>query len=190
MTPLNSSQVGGSYEDTGMADITLAWIMAQLEEFLAFDTDYVAEQHDFNLRHYEKKKEKPRPWGTGKIYNSTKGITALVGENVRTPGQYFATDPKTGKATNRRLRETEESVHASVRVRKALKGLGREDKGLYNPPALLDYQLSGTPRQKNVQWEYKGKGGEPRILPEDKLKGLELQLLGLSPESYQVTTQG
>lgn len=133
MMPLNSSQVGGSYEDTGMADITLAWMMAQLEEFLAFDLDYVAEQHDLNLRFYEEKKESPRPWGTGKIYNSTKVITALVGEKARTPGQYFATDTRTGKTTKRRLRETEESVHASVRVRIALKGLGREDKGLYNP---------------------------------------------------------
>lgn len=127
----------------------------------------------------------------GKIINSMKGIQILAGKKVRTPGQYCVIDPKTGKVTDKKLCDTQEFVHASVRIRKGLKGRGTEDKGPYNPTSLAGYRLLGDPHQGNTRWVYTSAKGEPeRVLREDTLGELELELLAKSPRAFNAATRG
>jgi uncharacterized protein (DUF2235 family) len=66
------SNIGGGYDDTMMADITLAWMASQMmkqypkkddptktENILAFDQSYITWQWDQNIKNY------PLPWGCG-----------------------------------------------------------------------------------------------------------------------------
>lgn len=166
-------------------------MISQLSPFISFDTSFIDWQHQLNLQYYRQNHEAPRPWGMGKIYDSMTGLMAIAGRKVRTPGQYIATDPKTGKPTGRGLRDTQEHIHACVRIRKELGGLGTEDKGLYNPTSLVGWHLVGNAQQHNLRWEYGGKEGSPeRVLPEDKLGEVELQLLSSSEREYKAATQG
>ena len=155
---------------------------------MSFDTSFIDWQHQLNLQYYRNNHEAPRPWGMGKIYNSMKGITVIAGKKVRTPGQYCALNPQTGRETGRSLCDTQEHVHASVRIRKDLGGLGTGDKGPYNPTSLVGWRLVGNAREGNVRWENEG---APEIfLPEDKLGEIELQLLSHSKREYNAATQG
>ncbi len=166
-------------------------MISQLSPLMAFDTGYIDFQHELNVKYYQDNKEKARPWGFGKIYNSISGATMVAGDIVRTPGQYTASDPKTGKSIGRRLKDTQEHIHASVRIRKNLGGLGIEDKGAYNPSSLVGWRLVGTVQENSLRWEYGGRGGVPEIvLQEDKLGDLELKLLATSPEMYKAATEG
>lgn len=127
----------------------------------------------------------------GKIYNSMTGIEIIAGSKVRTPGQYRVIDPITGKTTPEKLCDTQEFVHASVRIRKELGGRGTEDKGSYNPTSLIGYRLLGNPRQKDVRWVYEGPKGEPeRVLKEDTLGEIELELLAKSSRAFNAATEG
>ncbi|MCJ1469024.1 hypothetical protein MMC07_007656 [Pseudocyphellaria aurata] len=185
------SNIGGSYDDTGIADITLAWMISQLSPLLSFDLGYLDQQHELSMQYYRQNHEAPRPWGMGKLYDSGTGITALAGKKVRTPGRYFGTDTGTGKTTGRKLRDTQEHVHACVRIRKDLGGLGTEDKGRYNPTALSGWRLAGSGQQHDVRWEYGGKEGAPAVvLPEDRLGEIELRLLSFSEREYKAATRG
>ena len=78
-----------------------------------------------------------RPWGLGQIYQSDTGIWLAAGRITRTPGLYMRSDPETGTATDEPLTNTNERIHSSVRIRLDLEGLGLDDVGLYNCPALL-----------------------------------------------------
>ena len=64
--PGTHSNVGGGYPDQELANITLAWMMAQLEPFIDFDEDYIMDQYDLNRQFYRKKRKKKRPWSFGK----------------------------------------------------------------------------------------------------------------------------
>lgn len=186
-----SAQIGGSYDDSGIADITLAWMISQLSPLMSFDTGFIDWQHQLNLQYYRQNHETPRPWGMGKIYNSMTGLMVVAGQKVRTPGQYLATNTKTGKTTGRKLPNTQEHIHASVRIRKDLGGLGTEDKGSYKPTSLVGWRLAGSGHQHDVRWEYGGKEGAPEmVLPEDKLGEIELHLLSSSEREYKAATQG
>lgn len=59
------SNIGGGYEDQGQANITLAWMISQVEPFIEFDPDYVLDQHELTMEYYEKSMQKPRPWSFG-----------------------------------------------------------------------------------------------------------------------------
>ena len=156
---------------------------------MSFDTGYIDWQHHLNTDYYRKQHEAVRPWGMGKIYNSLTGITVLAGKKIRTPGRYFASNVKTGNSTSRPLLDTQEYIHASVRVRKTLGGLGAEDRGPYNPSSLAGYHLEGDPEQHDVRWEYGKQGKRPkRILPEDQLGDLELEILSSSKPEYKAVT--
>lgn len=182
-------KVGGSYDDTGLADITLAWMISQLSSLMSFDTEYVDWQHGLNTDYYRTRREPVRPWGMGKIYNSMTGIMVIAGKKIRTPGKYFASDTKSGKSTSRPLLDTQEYIHASVRVRKTLGGLGAEDRSPYNPTSLIGWHLEGDPKQNDVRWEYGNKGkGPERVLPEDTLGDLELEILSSSRPEYKAVT--
>lgn len=60
------SNIGGGYDDQGQANITLAWMISQLEPFLDFDPDYVLDQDEANRNYYKKVGQKPRPWSFGR----------------------------------------------------------------------------------------------------------------------------
>lgn len=77
--------IGGGYPDQGESNITLAWMMAQVEPFLEFDEDYILDQYDQTEAYYRNSGQKRRPWSFGKIYNSMTGVYVLGGRETRTP---------------------------------------------------------------------------------------------------------
>ncbi|KAL8958806.1 MAG: hypothetical protein Q9193_004204 [Seirophora villosa] len=184
------SNVGGSYEDTGIADITLVWMIAQLFPFLDFDLSYINTQRRLTTDYYRENGMPVRSWGLGKIYNSMAGIERLAGKEIRTPGQYHAIDPTTGMTTKKLLSNTEEYIHSSVRVRKILRGPGPNDKGAYVPMSLAKWDIVGNPADKNIRWVHRHPDQQQLIIPEDIMSEIELQLLALSPKSTTVVTEG
>ncbi|KIW08412.1 hypothetical protein, variant [Verruconis gallopava] len=183
------SNVGGGYDDQEIADITLAWMMAQFSPFLDMYDDYIIQQWEENQAYYRERRKKPRPWSFGKIYNSSTGVYALGGSKTRTPGCYYATDPDTGQPTDRPLEDTNEYVHPSVRTRFVLRGPGEEDKGDYQPEALDDWKLvveypDGERGAPEIYWKarFKDRNVSTRILPECPLWRVERRLLGMDPE--------
>lgn len=123
---------GGGYSDAGMSNITLAWMISQLQEhgILDFDVDYEDFVQELNKKFYEKVPV-PRSWGLGRVFNSTSGLEGSI-ENmgsppkVRTPGRYCQVSSVDGKQTNIPLVNTGECIHRCVRVRIAEGGLGEE----------------------------------------------------------------
>ncbi|KAI4132995.1 MAG: hypothetical protein LQ338_000463 [Usnochroma carphineum] len=189
--PGTHSNIGGGYPDQGMANITLAWMMSQLDPFIDFDPEYILDCYDDTKMHYKETDQKPRPWSFGKIYNSLTGIYLLDGSTTRTPGMYFRMDPNTGRATSKPLRQTNEYIHPSARTRLELDGPGKDDRGPYEGKALDPYRLryeddpaNGTrPRAMWVS-RSKRKGAPRHQLPESPLWDKERQLLRESPKMY------
>lgn len=56
------SNVGGSYDDTNLADISLAWMMEQLSPFLDFSSDYLEHINKQNNDFYKGQGKTPRHW--------------------------------------------------------------------------------------------------------------------------------
>jgi hypothetical protein len=129
------SNVGGSYADAGIANITLAWMVSQLEDhggIVAFNPDYLDWVQDLNNKGYTTRSEPNRPWGMGRLYDSAPddsigGILVGLSPITRTPGRYHSTSNVDGKPTNRRLKDTGECIHRCVRVRINAGGLDIED---------------------------------------------------------------
>ncbi|KAK4545236.1 hypothetical protein LTR36_003416 [Oleoguttula mirabilis] len=130
--PGSHSNVGGSYEDAGMADITLAWMMDQLagntmahpedfraHEWIQFDEEYIKYWSDCSDQWYEKhKQEHYKGWARGKVYESNTFPQSLAGQETRVPGRYHGTDYESGKTDLKRLlANTNEQIHSSVRAR-------------------------------------------------------------------------
>lgn len=183
------TNVGGGYDDQELANITLAWMMAQFSPFLDLNEDYILQQDEDNQKYYRSKRLKPRPWSFGKLYNSMSGIYAVGGGTTRTPGAYYAVDPEDGSITNRPLRDTNEYIHPSVRTRIVLRGPGESDKGAYDPDAMADWKLvvgypDGERAAPEVYWKarFRDSNVTTRVLPESPLWGVERKLLGLDPE--------
>jgi uncharacterized protein (DUF2235 family) len=101
------SDVGGSYDDTALANLTLAWMVSNLDPILTIDHDYIMDwikpiqKDDQRLagRHQTFTKSggmatvqntvpHARPWGLGKIHNSMSFLFKLGGSRIRTPGEY------------------------------------------------------------------------------------------------------
>ena len=187
------ANVGGSYPDEATADITLAWMMTQLEHLLEFDPNFMQRQRQLNVQYYEdQKRPKIRSWGFGELYNSMTGWNILGGCKIRTPGQYHATDPKTGKETSRLLTHTHEHIHPCVRVRIEGHGKGAQDHGVYKSRSLKGWKLLASGEQidkkdgmdhsyeDRYRWVYRTKQGRLVVLPETVLSGIELQLQDVS----------
>ncbi|KAL3422283.1 hypothetical protein PVAG01_06439 [Phlyctema vagabunda] len=126
------SNIGGGYPDAGSSNITLAWMMSQLEhnKILEFDPDYKDFVQDLNKDFYARV-PKPRPWALGRVYDSTAGLVgvfenAIKPPRIRTPGNCHRIDAATGKETKVPLEKTGECMHRSVRVRVEQGGLGEE----------------------------------------------------------------
>ena len=188
------SNVGGGYDDQELANITLAWMMSRLEPFLDFRPDFLVSQLDAQRQYYKDTSQKPRWWAFGEIYRSLKGPYSLTGSKVRTPGAYQRVDPYNGRPTGKKLKNTNEYIHASVRARIGLRGPGSQDRGDYNPQALADWTFEPEPAPiggaaqgqggnltdgQMVVWNYRGdrdRDGQGRI-PEAVLLETELALL-------------
>ncbi|KIX09379.1 uncharacterized protein Z518_00458 [Rhinocladiella mackenziei CBS 650.93] len=189
------SNVGGGYEDQDLANITLAWMISKLEPFLDFRPNFLIGLWEENRAYYKTTGQKTRWWSFGELYNSLKGIYSLTGSKNRTPGNYYRTDPHTGRPMNKRLKNTNEYIHASVRSRLGLQGPGSQDRGVYDPPALRDWTFNteivppgqgGGPDGLLVVWtnhSTRSRGGQDKI-PEARLSETELVLLRQSSRVY------
>lgn len=85
-----------------------------------------------------------RPWGLGAIRSTSSIIYKLSGKTIRRPSQYKQIDARTGIEKSSFLRDTNERVHSSVRVRLACKGLDLNDEGTWTCSALSGWQLKRT----------------------------------------------
>ena len=146
--------VGGGCDDQELANITLAWMMAQLSPWLDFNRSYLMQQVEDNDGYYRSEGLRRRPWSFGLLFNSQTGVYALGGGEPRTPGEYRAIDGETGRVTRRPLRDTCEYVHASVRTRFVLRGPGKDDRG--------DSRAAGARRlEAGRRVPRRGAGGRP-----------------------------
>ncbi|KAM3423999.1 hypothetical protein BST61_g1391 [Cercospora zeina] len=156
--------IGGGFQDTNISDITLAWMLTQLSQFLSFDENYLLRQRKQNADFYTTKKtpEAGIGYGLGLIKASDLGLlNTVLGRKVRTPGEYLLTDPKSGEQIyNRPLLNTREFIHPSVRYRMQNGGRGpasnadaKLGEGKYEPKALADwtYVAAGEDVPKGVQ---------------------------------------
>lgn len=128
-----------------MADITLAWMMDQLAghsshptrttspsfrplDWIKFDTSYIHHLYTQQVKYYSTTGGGTRGWGLGRVYDSSVLPGSLIlGAKTRVPGRYHRSFYKSGKIDpRRRLLDTGEMVHASVRVRVRDKGRGFE----------------------------------------------------------------
>jgi len=135
------SNVGGSLEDAELANISLAWMISQLDGIIEFDSTHLAFVQELNEKYYEQNKNRKPVWSGGYIMETYKAFYLVNGSTTRTPGQYHRTDPTTGNPVEAKLTNTNEFIHPSVRVRQAIGGLGPNDVGLYRPPALQNFEL-------------------------------------------------
>lgn len=159
------SNCGGSYEDNGMANITLAWMMDSLAgnkrpaskqfdpvDWIKFDDDYIDDcfKHTSNYYNAIADGNAYRGWAMGKVYDSNTFPQSITGARTRTPGRYPRTNYQTAKYTNIPLQNTHEYIHSSVRARMDLDGREVEPQEWY---------------QRVLSWIYRTITGQPTIKP-------------------------
>ena len=169
--------IGGGYPDQGMSNITLAWMMSQVDSLIDFEEDYILDQYDETRAYYKKDGQKPRPWSFGEIYRSMLGIYLVGGTTTRTPGQYCEVDPDTAESTGQPLRDTCEYIHPSARSRTLLKGPGVEDHGYYDCIPLDEYKLRKPDEERRTAIWTPRRGTQGKPLPESPLYRIERDLL-------------
>ena len=179
------TNVGGGYPDAGLSNITLAWMMSNLEPFIDFDPKYVRKQHAKN-QEYLRKEAVPETgfkWAASQLRNTAKGLRALLGIVPRQPGRYHVVDKKTLKVLHERpLQNTNERIHIAVRSRGVTEGLDERNKvAKYKPKALKssDYELvNGDAEPGKASWRYVGKDKQfaGMVLPEDELGTFEKEI--------------
>lgn len=190
------SNVGGSYDDTGIADISLAWMMSNLKQWIDFKPDYLEKQFHLNQK-YNASQKPPlsRGWGLGRLYNSCTFLQSIAGRQPRTPHIYHRMNYFTGKEEPELLKNTNETVHASVRARLRMGGKGYEDKGAYAPQSLMkewvldngeqrsDVGATISASNKTAKWVYNGNNpkAKGKVILEEPLGDFELELLRLDP---------
>lgn len=183
------SNVGGSYPDNGIGEITLAWMMSKLSPFLEFEPGFIKlirEENEEFLR--QSNGTNYLGWAEGKIVDSAAFPKGILGLTVRTPGQYHQTDLATGRAIASQPKlHTNERIHASVRARVQAKATDVGGKTVnYSPKALEDWQTDVSDGKEvafgSATWTYHGAkhGDQLETLPEDELGEIELELLALS----------
>ncbi|KAF2463083.1 uncharacterized protein BDR25DRAFT_246524 [Lindgomyces ingoldianus] len=180
------SDVGGSYDDTRAADITLAWMISQLATLgLKFNKEVMKKQF------YKPIGNEPElPWSCGPLHNEFKGMYVLTDKLIRSPMSYLRHDHYTGapRVPHEVLVNTQEKVHSSVRIRWGLRGKNYEGKD-YVSAALNGWTVEGTATDaavdegnidaKTIRDEQAGivwKKGE-KIMKEELLSDLEWELL-------------
>ena len=60
------SDIGGGYDDQELGNITLAWMIHQLEGMLEFDRSYILEQQSVTIKAVHESGQSLRDWGLGK----------------------------------------------------------------------------------------------------------------------------
>jgi uncharacterized protein (DUF2235 family) len=201
------ADIGGGYHNADLANLTLAWMISQLDELIDFDYGYVIRLNRLSMERHKQMGRPVREWGTGKIHNSMTLFFRLGGSKTRTPGGYCETERKHGSGTTRRkLVNTGERIHSSVRIRMGRQGLGYNDKGTYDSEALQRWTMKATEevapptpidihspgavlkgRISDVRWVKTIPGDKETpelILPEDELGSLERMVLESWPELY------
>ncbi|KAI0602991.1 hypothetical protein F4775DRAFT_587524 [Biscogniauxia sp. FL1348] len=204
--PGSHANVGGGWEDQGIANTTLAWMMDQLSsvgvEFLSDALDRLFEE---NMKYYQNKKpsnstlekctsiccgchgakgkllwatkpifesnEPVRPWSLHAIRSVQSPIYDIAGSVTRSPGMYKKINPKNGRRSKEFLKETNERIHSSVRVRLACEGLGINDSDTWFCPSLLKYwhprRVTDTfddPVSKAATWGPQPAGISPKVM--------------------------
>jgi hypothetical protein len=162
-------------------------MMGKLEAWIDFYPDFIMSCYDSNRNYYKQTGQRVRWWGFGEIYNSLTGLYGLTGSKTRTPGNYYRTDPVTGRTTSKRLRGTHEYIHPSVRARVGLQGPGIMDRGIYEPRALQNWTFAAEDdglghRGARIVWtDRSGKNDGQQRMPECPLSETEMRLLETSP---------
>ncbi|OIW32977.1 hypothetical protein CONLIGDRAFT_568985 [Coniochaeta ligniaria NRRL 30616] len=151
--PGNHGNVGGGWQDAGIANMSLAWMMDQLASVgVEFDEATIARLATAVAEAQAASKQnrlKPwaihqiyetnhpiRPWGQGALLKASGLLYALAGFTLRTPGLYRKISLETGLPSPTFLEDTNERIHSSVRVRLATGGLGLNDGEVWRAPAL------------------------------------------------------
>jgi hypothetical protein len=203
------SNIGGGAHDTGMSDITLAWMMSQLATIsaedpklnLAFNEHYLTDQVDANkLAYAEVKPPRHWIWGLGDLINSYTLPANMIGKHIRTPGNYPRLRFDNGKPTGEMLVNTHEYLHASVRARMKLDGKNYDLKTPYFPQALAATKHDNAdalqkkwidPAGSSQRWVFK----EPKLELEEDVLGLyekpmvdEVAGRTLFPDEYKAST--
>ncbi|KAK4227766.1 hypothetical protein QBC38DRAFT_499110 [Podospora fimiseda] len=98
-----------------------------------------------------------RPWGLGLIRAPTSVVTTWAGKTIRRPGMCMRVDESTNEDTDEPLVGTNERIHSSVRVRLACKGLGLDDKAVWECKSLLDPNLAEEENEEDEKRKSKNK---------------------------------
>ena len=61
-----------------LSNITLAWMIAQLEPFIDFHPNYIQEQHQATHSYYEQSGQEPRPWSFGMLTPPTLSCACIL----------------------------------------------------------------------------------------------------------------
>lgn len=173
---------------TSAADISLAWMMSKMKEWIAFDENYLRAKTEGN-RAYNNKNRLPTPrWGCGPITESLTSFYTLGGSTTRTPDMYRQINYETGLPDPTMLQDTTEMVHASVRARFRLGGLDAAGKK-YNSNSLSPITWK---QQQTWIWAYVGDEpqGVGKAMPEDELGYYELQLMQMVDPGAQAELFG
>ncbi|KAK6865709.1 hypothetical protein PG995_002237 [Apiospora arundinis] len=212
--PGGHTNIGGGEEDQGVSNITLAWMMDQLASIgIEFIPNALERVYNKNVDYYHQrpypenwaiepivKANAPvRPWALHKTVQDKSALYKVTLSAPRTPGLYKKVNPDTGKATMVFLKDTNERVHSSVRVRIACEGLAPGDEGGWNCPSLLTYwrprkiqatfydptatQQAEDGDSSRWVWEYAGPdSGAPttKTMVEENMGPYEQHLLELS----------
>ncbi|EME45077.1 hypothetical protein DOTSEDRAFT_170246 [Dothistroma septosporum NZE10] len=179
------TNIGGGYPDTGLSDITLAWMMSKLAPFIDFTPDYIKKQHQKHEQYLEKEHAPLTglKWAASKLKNTSTGLRALLGIVWRQPGRYHVLNKKTLTVVHGKpLVNTNEHIHVAVRSRELTGGLDQKNKVVkYKPKALRngEYELlDPNAKPGEASWRYVGKKkpftGE--VLPEDELGVFEKEI--------------
>lgn len=186
------TNIGGGYPDSGLSDISLAWMMSNLAPYIEFNPAYVRTQHEKNQAFL---REEGVPsvgykFAGSKLENKSKGLFGtLLGVTPRQPGRYHVLNQKTLTVDHERpLQNTNEFIHVAVRSRMRTGGLNEKNKAVeYEPKSLdggkgdleVEYELvDADAAPGKASWRYVGDevGFEGKILKEDELGIFEREI--------------
>jgi hypothetical protein len=176
------TNAGGGADDNGMCDLSLAWMMSQLEPFLEFNENYLIEQVKATQADYASKNETWK-WGLGNLGNSMHFPTNLAGSIIRTPLGYHVTDYNSGRQLPAMLMNTNEKIHVCVRVRYKLHGKTYNGRP-YASDALKGWKLPEYKPGKPMFWT----NGDKQ-LEEDELGYYEKLILDLDQDAKRFVEQ-
>ncbi|KKA26616.1 hypothetical protein TD95_002923 [Thielaviopsis punctulata] len=139
--PGTHSDVGGGSEEAvgaSIANLSLAWMLDQLSS-VGCELVYDVIHNYFSGKPSTQPKD-PAQWSCGRI--NTRFYRGLT---TRKPLQYTAGKLAAGRHTDRFLWATNETIHASVRMRLQLHGAGGNNRGRWQARALAGWKLQLVP---------------------------------------------